>query len=161
MKIDAKYLQLKFYNNNIDKFRIIAPNIFLDSGMYTEMDLCCIRKNGYLEEIEVKLTKSDFKLDFKKKAFLGSVVRNKHSSLEAGLLPVNRFSFLMTEELAKTVQIPSYAGLYVLTTGHFIRKVKTPKLLHKNKIDKDFIIKTACKMSYRYWALLNKEEFEK
>lgn len=48
---------------------IIVPNCFISFGTAKdhECDLIVIQKNGYAAEVEIKMTVSDFKADFKKK----------------------------------------------------------------------------------------------
>jgi len=61
----AKELQALFYIAKQERYELLATNIFLD-WQSNEMDLLGIRKSGFIDEIEIKLTKADFKADFKK-----------------------------------------------------------------------------------------------
>ena len=49
----------------VDKGQIVVPNVLL--GPY-EADFITITKSNYLIEVEIKISISDFRADFKKKA---------------------------------------------------------------------------------------------
>lgn len=166
-KITSKDLQMAFYYANYQKFEFMAPNVYLQHDC--ELDIFGLRKgSGYIDEIEIKMVKSDFKADFNKtvmvrgdfvvgESWVPSKHANKHEMLQEGRLPTNRFSFLMPEELAEKVEIPDYAGLYVYTERtDRIKHVKRAKLLHKNKISDSLKYKTARKMAFRYWREIGK-----
>lgn len=84
---------------------IIVPNCYINFGTSAdhECDLLIIKKSGYAEEIEIKMSKSDFKADFKK----------KHDHVDERLqhlyyaMPINVYE--QCKEL-----IPDYAGIYVI-----------------------------------------------
>jgi hypothetical protein len=165
-----KDLQATFYYCNQKRFELIAPNVYSDWSM-GEMDLLCIRPSGYVDEIEIKLTSSDFKADFKKTVMLEGgpaypgatwnkhIKTNKHECVEKGLTYSNRFSFLLPEEIVDKCDIPDYAGLYAglyvyrcYPNGYSnVREVKRGKLLHKNKIDLEMKYQIGRKMNFRYW----------
>jgi hypothetical protein len=162
-KLTSLDLQIAFYYKYIKALEFMVPNVYLKDY---ELDIFCLRPSGYVEEIEIKLTASDFKADFNKTVRLksGDITpsgwnrikpANKHEALQEGLLPTNRFSFLVPEELVDKCSIPDYAGLYTYKNG-VIKKVKAGKLLHKNKISDKLKYKTAKKMVYRYWGELTK-----
>lgn len=53
----------------IERGYITMPNVLLmDKGMY-EADFIYINKNNYLTEVEIKISISDFKVDFDKKHY--------------------------------------------------------------------------------------------
>jgi len=155
-KLSARDLQLAFYYAHYPKFEFMAPNVYLRHDC--ELDIFGLRKgSGYVDEIEIKMTKSDFLADFNKTVYVRPARKLKHEALQEGLLPTNRFSFLMPEKLAEKVEIPVYAGLYIYRekSGR-ISKIKQGQLLHKNKISDILKYKTAKKMAYRYWQQLGK-----
>ncbi len=156
-KITSTDLQVAFYKDQSHKYEFVVPNVFLRFDY--ELDLLCLRQSGYIDEIEIKVSKSDFLADFKKLSRVmdkQGITRSakKHQALSEGLLPANRFSFLMPEELADQCKIPDYAGLYVLTKRGRIKLVKKAPLLHKRKISDKLKYKTARKMVFRYWQVL-------
>lgn len=159
----ALELQAEFYRCWSQRYEIIAPNIFYRSH---EMDLVGIRRSRYLDEIEIKLSKSDFKADFKKMVAVGEMPnwqeKLKHEALAMGELPCNYFSFLLTEELVDACEIPDYSGLYVYDVDKrgrsLIREIKKPPLLHKNKASDNLKADIGQKMIFRYWRMmLNKK----
>jgi hypothetical protein len=167
MKI--KNIQQAFYNRTFQRYEIVAPNIYLD-WQFNEMDLMALRRSGYIDEIEIKLSRSDYLADFKKTVDVKSAYRClidnrysheghykkfKHEALQEGMPNCNYFSFLMPDELAEKCDIPEYAGLYtckVDNAGHIrVREVKPAPLLHKRKITEKMKYQIGRKMAYRYW----------
>jgi len=146
--ITESELQSKFYYSLCQRYQMVCPNIFM--GMY-EMDIFALRKSGFLDEIEIKLSVADYKADFKKRAnrFL-----SKHEAIASGKRCCNYFSFLIPENIESKIDVPDYAGLYVYRPVNgkaCIVEMKKAKLLHKNKISDQSIIKVGKKMAYRYW----------
>ena len=168
-KPTAKELQISFYEANSQRYQITAPNIYLD-WEFNEMDICAVRKSGFIDEVEIKLSKSDFNADFKKtikidqgkadksNQYKGFFEIFKHDAIEHGICHCNRFSFLMPEEIVDKCDIPEYAGLYVYKTwsnGHSrIVESKSAPLLHRRKITDDMKHSIGRKMAYRYWDLI-------
>lgn len=165
---NAQRMQRLFWLQQSHHFEQVFPNVYLD-GDNNEMDLCCVRKSGYIEEIEVKISKSDFQADFKKIAYLkltenelltmprlwnsmGKV--NKHEAIAQGRVLCNRFSFLMPRDLVEKCDIPDYAGIWVYdpdTKREWVSQLRTATLLHKRKVSPDVINKAARNMTNRYW----------
>lgn len=161
MSAITETLQTEFYRCWSQRYEIIAPNIFCRTH---EMDLVAIRRSRYLDEIEIKASKSDFKADFKKTISGGKwphiYEKSKHEALAAGELPCNYFSFLMPEALAESCEIPDYCGLYIYIEKEkgpiYIREIKKAPLLHKNKTGDTFKADIGEKMIFRYWAMMLK-----
>ena len=160
MDVTAEQLQRAFYRANVDRYEIITPNTYL-TWESSEMDLLCVRKSGYIDEVEIKISKADFAADFRKRVQLKTkdytwprIYRLKHEAMQEGLLKCNRFSFLVPESLVDKIEVPEYAGLYVMKEDLFrpyVTEVKRPKLFHKNKITDHEMISLGKKMSHRYW----------
>ena len=160
-------LQTAFYRHSFQRYELLAPNVYLQHS--SEMDLMGIRKSGFVDEIEIKLTRSDFRADFKKITRLWGkasalwsksdtwVEWPKHECLREGLLPCNYFSFLVPDGLVTVDDIPEYAGLYVLRRGHVQELKKAPRL-HDRKISTEDKYHTARKMAYRYWQKFKEVE---
>ena len=155
----------------MQRYEIVAPNIYLDWN-FNEMDIMGLRRSGYIDEVEIKLSKSDFGADFKKKVMVmgdekfssrgGDYHKYseilKHDALQKGLPPCNYFSFLMPKSLADKCEIPHYTGLYVYHDtecgrGRIVEIKKAP-LLHKRKIDDVKKYEVGRKMAYRYWKAI-------
>lgn len=156
----ASNIQKAFYRSNVQRYEIVAPNIFL-THTSNEMDIIAIRKSSFVDEIEIKISHSDFKADFKK------TIRGyqdeypwikhdtlKHDELKAGNLECNYFSFLVPVELEDKCDIPDYAGLYVFKQNRvrgYVHEIKKAPLLHRRKITDNLKYHIGRKMAYRYW----------
>ena len=165
--MNATRIQQAFYHHSFQRYELLAPNVFMSWD--NEMDLVGIRRSGYIDEIEIKLSISDFKADFKKISVVEGakkeVGRNyfhneqveifKHDALQHGLIQQNYFSFLLPETIASKCNIPEYAGLYVFYTDNAgverIKEEKKAPLLHKRKINEAAKYDVGRKMTYRYW----------
>ena len=161
-----------YFAEYIQRYQFMAPGIYY-SGK--EADILCVRLSGYVDEIEIKTSRSDFLADFKKwmhvknPAFDDSVppihnMRNrvekwvdipKHEALAKGLVLPNYFSFLMPADLADQCKddIPKHSGLYAyhqeLTFGR-IETIKRAKILHRDKIGRSEQWRLLEKVSARY-----------
>jgi hypothetical protein len=69
--VKIKDIQRAFYYKTYQRYEMVAPNIYIDQN--NEMDLMGLRRSGYIDEIEIKLSKSDFQADFKKTVRIKSV----------------------------------------------------------------------------------------
>ena len=157
--LSAKGISLLFYSQWFQRYELVIPNLYMD--YWVEMDLFCLRPSGYVDEIEIKRTAYDFKKDFKKtvtvdlggplKGLHRYVQRNKHEEIKAGRGQANRFSFLVFEHMVDKIEIPDYAGLYVLKERGYIEEVKSSPLLHRQKVGIDKKYQIARKMCFRYW----------
>lgn len=150
--IKEKDLQLAFHSSTFGRYELIMPNVHI---LHNEMDIIGVRKSGFVDEVEIKLSKSDFMADFKKtRGHQG----NKHSAIQRGKLLCNYFSYLLPEELVDKCKIPNYAGLYVFKYWNgekgFVHEVKKPPRLHSRKISDDRKYEIAKKAVFRYWSNL-------
>jgi hypothetical protein len=68
-----------------------------------ESDLVILTPCRVVHEFEIKLTRADFKSDFKK--------ISKHKRLTNKTCPVNKFSYVCPEGLITKDMIPQYSGL--------------------------------------------------
>ncbi len=127
----------------------ITPNVYM--GLVGEMDLMSVTKAGYLNEFEIKISRGDFKADFKKR---------KHFYMENKLhltkLP-NYFWFVMPMGLVYDHYIPDYAGHIEVALDHdsvlIMTVVKKPKLIHNNKITDFHLKKILMNLGYKFWRL--------
>ena len=141
-----------FYQKN---HQVNAANIYYHKRW--ESDFLSMSKAGYLHEVEIKLTKSDYKADFKKKrkTYGGKEGKSKHAQIESGAL-VSYFWFAMPEGLVELEEVPEYAGvIYVrkskgLLTLHPARPA--PKL-NKNPIGAEGIRRILQKTTWKFWDM--------
>lgn len=131
-----------------------AEEIILTNYFHTdwEADLLIIDKNGYSHEIEIKLSKSDFKNDFKK-SFINSHTGEKflkHDKICCGDYVCNHFSFLLPMGMIPKEEIPDYCG--IIEFYHDVDRwetqfyqVRKPKKIHEDNywklVDKDLFIR--------------------
>lgn len=104
-----------------------------------ESDSLFITRSGYIYECEIKISRGDFKQDFKK--------QKKHLILEGKdntEQSPNYFYYVVPKDLIKVEEVPEYAGLiYVDVTYNFNGKicgypitfVKTAPIIHKDKVN--------------------------
>jgi hypothetical protein len=108
-----------------------------------ESDFFSMTRTGYTYEVEIKISASDFKADFKKKkhklfegAIVGSNKKGRTLVRSTPKLMPNRFFFCVPEDLEGKVEIPPYAGLLIYSSSiPTIRKVKEAPFIHKDKPD--------------------------
>lgn len=116
--------------------RYFLNNLYVFSNSW-ESDYLSLTKSGYLYEGEVKISKSDFKADFKKekKHILLETKYNGKSLTDNDLCP-HYFFYAVPEGLIDVSEVPEYAGLVYATTYYpYVKWVKKPPLLHKEKYD--------------------------
>ena len=166
VKIKELDMQRAFYRAFCQRYEMVANNLYL-GWCGGEMDLFGLRGSGFVDEIEIKRSVSDFRADFKKsiitrkdhegfypKGMQGRPVSIlKHEALKDGLHACNYFSFLVPIDIADKCEIPEHAGLYVFDQDavHQITEVKKAPRLHTRRISEHNKYKTARKMHYRYW----------
>lgn len=106
-----------------------------------ESDIWIMTKSGYSYETEVKISRNDFKNDFKHK-------KNKHLLLESLDAAENKrrpnyFYYAVPEGLISVEEVPEYAGLLYIVpiSDHFNRVdvVKKAPQIHKEKTDTEFL----------------------
>lgn len=133
--------------NSTPRYRFIAPNVQM---VHNEWDLIAIRGSGFVDEIEIKLSRADFKRDFHKteKWYL-----KKHERLAQGEGLQNYFSFLIPESLQPSIMdlLPEHAGLYIYKSGHAHEYIPAPRLHSKKRLTDKLRIQLGGKIMYRYW----------
>jgi len=155
----------KITRSFLDKIKnwneIIIPNFYFS----WEMDIFRMLPSWYIYEYEIKISRADFKNDFKKTYWN----TNKHEQLKNWKLDCNRFYFIVPKDLIKINEIPEYAGLIYFDEtpkGWLFKTVKNAKFLHKEKKNKDFkfIKYLLTKIAYREylkWYAWRKLKHEK
>lgn len=121
--------------------KYMVPNMCYCLG---EADMFLVQRNDYSHEFEVKISRSDFLADKKKK--------KKHCNLQfplGGMKTPNKFSYVVPKDMIKVEEVPDYAGLYYIWHDGGISEVKAPKFLHKSKHDWTEKVAKSCS-----WRLL-------
>lgn len=102
------------------------------SGNGWEKDIASVSKSGLLREYEIKVTRSDFLADKKRKSLKFAHYQMK----QEGTAP-NYFYYVCPKGLIKESEIPSYAGLYYYYPNERIICVKNATKIHKHKVNKE------------------------
>lgn len=127
-----------------------------------ESDTIKFTNSGYVYEFEIKISKADFKNDFKNKKKKHSILEDKNSENKDR---PNYFYYVVPKDLISEEDVPEYAGLlyvHFTTIGNnvpysqFIEIKKAPQL-HKNKFDfKESNLMDKFYYNYIHWK--NKHE---
>lgn len=121
-----------------------------------ESDFFSVSESGYVYEVEIKVTRGDFKDDFNK--------TSKHLLLESNNAEnyskkPNKFFYAAPKGLLNTIEIPEYAGLIEIDSAEEMPKiVKNAPFLHRSDSFtalKDILLD---KFYYRYREFVIKEE---
>lgn len=133
----------------------IMPNFAPDR--WSECDLFLVRNKSRIgHEYEIKLSRADFRKDFVKTVRVGRQDYGKHELLQdkTCMHKPNRFSFVLTEQLAAQVEVPKYAGLVIVTPGTMfahLRVVKQAPLLHSVPVSARQLERMRLAGYYRFW----------
>jgi len=148
--LDARDLQKAFYTRFKTSYEILVFNTYIKG--WAECDLLGIKPSGYVEEIEIKLSRPDFKADFKKNIIIDGVEYKKHDLLASkSASPVNYYWFMAPEGLLAEHEIPSYAGLIELTQWGRASIRKNAPLLHRTKANTEFKYMCVRQQCWRVW----------
>lgn len=137
-------------------FNLIIPNFYLNP--WFESDLLAINNKLISYEYETKISKSDFKADFKKENIHGY---NKHKLMEGRVSKFegspnlnscwrpNFFYFLCPDGLIDPKDVPGREGLLYVKDGAIIT-VKRAKKIHEELTPLKIFQKTAHSLSHRF-----------
>jgi len=102
-----------------------------------EADVISVTKAGFINEYEIKRSRSDFQADFRNKSW-----KHKYMAERAGVqfytngsfyyLSANYFWFVMPRGLVKEEEIPEYAGL-IYYENKELHVIKKAPRLHSHK----------------------------
>ncbi len=145
----VKSLRLRFLSH-----KYVINNAFIFEW---ESDFFSVSESGYLYEVEIKVTRGDFKDDFNKTAKHQLLSEAKDST--QNIKRPNKFFYAAPKGLLNTVEIPSYAGLIeVSSPDEMAVVVKEAPFLHRedsfNSV-KDILLD---KFYYRYRDFILREE---
>lgn len=97
-----------------------------------ESDVLLIRKSGIILSYEIKISRRDFKCDFKKSWHKSLLNRDKEN------IP-NYFSYVCIENLISIEECPEYAGLHYVSEDGRIKEMKKPPKLHSNNLSSNLL----------------------
>lgn len=150
IKICEKNIQKALFQKLADRqHKWICPNIRLDAFYQNgEMDLISVNKSDFLTEFEIKISRSDFKADCKKR---------KHSMRKfLDKLP-NYFYYVTPKDLIKVEEVPDYAGLIYIDFEQkyltdYVQTIKKSPLAHKKAIDQSTKLQIGHLLMWRMWT---------
>lgn len=120
----------------------------LRTSLPWECDVLTVTKSGYATEWELKISRSDFKADFKKP---------KHRQFEKGKGGmIKHFYYVVPEGLVSVDEIPTYAGLmYVRKKDdkRWLIQVKQAPKLQCKKLNQKTIRRLYRSMMFRFLKL--------
>lgn len=128
-EIIQNILSLHFMSDSNIKYR--AENLWI----YTwESDFWLMTKSNLCYEFEIKISKADFKNEFKHKTEKHALLENNNQKL----IKPNYFYFAVPENLIQLEDIPEYAGLiYIIDIFPYYEIIKTAPKLTDNKQDEN------------------------
>ena len=150
VRIDSNKIQEILYKDcNFKKsHKIFCPNVF---AYEWESDFIAVTRAAFVIEYEIKISLSDFRLDFKK--------YDKHSILKTGMdkegkafLRPNFFWYAAPENVIPIQEIPKYAG-FITVRGREINVVRKAPSLHRDKITQPLAVKILKSFQYKYWDM--------
>lgn len=163
--------------NNFKSHRRHTNNIYLFNGW--ESDFVSISQAGYTFEVEIKISRSDFRADFKKELRHWQLQNAKHERYTVGgkvkckrmpqqswvrfprNIAPNRFYFAAPVGIIPVKKVPDYAGLIEVHCDSmnvlYCDIVRTAPMLHKRK-QEDLELKILNNYYYKYWNLFEKQQ---
>lgn len=105
----------------------------------SEVDVASILKSGYIAEYEVKISRSDFKADFKKAKW-----KYFDHRIETGI--PNYFYYVCPEGMIEEHEIQDFAGLVYVNAEGEPYMVKKAKILHRHKQDPVKVLRKFCRV---------------
>lgn len=149
----SKNITLRLYHYLYATHYPIIPNSYIYAW---ESDLLAVNKiNSYITEYEIKISRADYKNDFKK--------LDKHNIIKDAFelkcnfeFTPNYFYYVTPPGLIDKSEVPSYAGL--IEVGKLKPRIvkKAPKL-HNNKILDGAEIQLLKKLYYKYWTIIQEK----
>ncbi len=152
--------------------RWIVPNF---QAFYTgEMDVCSVMKSGLVNEYEIKISRSDFRADLKKKGKhpvierilkTGELIERRPRYSGNGVLEIqisapNFFYYVVPNDLVKPDEVPPYAGLIYVHPNNLcnFRTIKKAIRIHKEPLSTEKKYKIAESLMWRFWNMKEKQE---
>lgn len=133
--------QTKSIQEAVQKFLYDTSHIYqaLNYGRtgYFEADILAVTKSMMVTEVEVKISRSDFKADFKK---THKHYRMQNPRNENGIATPNRFYYACPIGLIEESEVPAYAGLMWVDILGNVTLVKSAPRIHKDKASEKLII---------------------
>jgi hypothetical protein len=137
-KMNAKDIQKIICKAETMKRNFCCENVKYLFNVGWEYDVASLNGNGYLTDFEVKISRSDFKADAKKKK-----IRYYIDPLFYRI--PNYFYYVVPDGLVKREEIPNFAGL-IFVVGDALKTIKRAPFLHKTIHNREIIVAKFCRV---------------
>ena len=109
-----------------------------------EMDMFMLRRSGYAEEFEIKISTSDFRHDSNKVRKFRCLTNTFKGKPEYKYIMPNKFSYVVGPLVKyEGIEIPEFAGLF--TVNQFgLTCIKNPKFIYRTKYNWDSKVAASC-----------------
>ena len=141
------------------RYEVMIPNCY--TKWDNEADLFAIRPSGLCDEIEIKVSKADFRLDEKKTVKVLTENSRRHNkipkrqAMQDGHMS-NYFWYAFPAGLIDFDDVPEWAGIIEIFDGVRAYERRQPKRLHGGKMSFEDRYKQVKKFGYRFWNLIAK-----
>lgn len=175
IKLTEKIVQdiLAQYKSHLKRYDVIIPCCM--SQIDNEADIFAIRKSGFSDEFEIKLSRADFFKDRNKivqyrknditsgndkKWFISnSKLRNpiapwqklKLDAISDGDMLVNYFWYVVKKGIVEISEIPKFSGIISIDDTGFLEVIRNPEKLHNRKLSFEERFKFASLLNERFW----------
>lgn len=105
---------------------------------YAEADILAITRSLIVTEVEVKISRADYKADFKKD-FKHEQLKNRISGSRLSI--PQRFCYACPKDMINVFEVPEYAGLLWVDEAGNVSVEKGAPMLHKEKATEKLMIR--------------------
>lgn len=135
----TKDLQQAISKAEIHKGNIVAENFnYFFAG---ELDVISVNGNGYVHEFEIKISRSDFKADAKKRKW--DFYDNPEAGYNCKFTP-NYFTYVCPAGVILPTELKPYMGLIQYHEDGSLEIIRKPKIIHKYKHDLVKLMRKMC-----------------
>jgi len=146
--VESKNIESSLVMHLYEKSHSPITSHFTGYGL-SECDVISISKSDYIYEYEVKISRSDFKADFKKqkhklmtekKSVVERMIKENNTMVkDTWYINPNYFYFVVPTNLVSIDEIPEYAGLIYVNELLGFEIIKKAPVIHKVKATHNFI----------------------
>jgi hypothetical protein len=145
--MDERAIQRAYFHKFLSSSLLIAPNIYFGSWRW-ECDIVRLMPSMYWHEVEVKISRADYKSEFKNKS-------TKHKQYIGNRRGPNYYSFAVPSGLIQPEEVSRCYGLYYCAENrwgqHLITVVRKPTRLHTAKVGPKVITKIARSLMFKFF----------
>lgn len=161
------------YEQHIKRYDVMVPRCM--TQLDSEADILAIRKSGFCDEFEIKLSRADFLKDRKKivnyrpskinvgedkawfmsnsaeRAKLAPWQKLKLDALIDGDMIPNYFWYVIKEHIVDYSDIPEFAGLIEINQHGLVKVTRSPTKLHNRKLSFESRFRYSSLLNERFW----------